>query len=500
MRNKRMDFSALNTLCVQETPRTQLSEEGIKEIWGAMKDKWREWFPTTYWDVDDAEKGVNKLLLALGDYGVVGGELVALVDNHFLQNFSAIDKLCHSVKSRKPTKGAAEYCTKAFKLYDAICDIRRLDRCGTMVVYQDLIAGRSKEASEFQDLVYEYSSLKNLKKYDLASEAGYEAIRLLRDGSKIRATLAAKSFVDICKTLPEKIFNTDEYLESFSRASAGYSVGLSEHEESMTKAHDYQNLYELCEAMTRNDAYWEVLEYMDRLDIEGYETRYDEDLGKTVVVDDILNEMGMRAIWESFGMDFEKHFRKLVEQLASINKAMYVVTEACSDLTKLHKRILEGKSAFLEAALRGLKYADVKVSQESLEDLYRDPRLNLNVPAQYRLAPSDQAQRPSQPQEPVETLSEEGLADMFSAVRDLFDGIFGNKKSEERRYSDLLNDTIDKLKGADSSAVLNAKFDSVPNVGGDTADEYLKSAKILKSDVTKLSTWVDAVAKGATDL
>ena len=44
-----------------QTQQLTYSEEGFKDLFRKIYDKWKEWFPTTYWTLEGARQGTPKV-------------------------------------------------------------------------------------------------------------------------------------------------------------------------------------------------------------------------------------------------------------------------------------------------------------------------------------------------------------------------------------------------------------------------------------------------------
>ena len=111
-----------------QTQQLTYSEEGFKDLFRKIYDKWKEWFPTTYWTLEGARQGLIKKTDQLRAYGRIGNEYADLIVGGLMNNESELNSLSASFKSKRPITSVARYLGPSQQFISKINNRGRLQR------------------------------------------------------------------------------------------------------------------------------------------------------------------------------------------------------------------------------------------------------------------------------------------------------------------------------------------------------------------------------------
>ena len=360
-----------------QTQQLTYSEEGFKDLFRKIYDKWKEWFPTTYWTLEGARQGVIKKTDQLRAYGRIGNEYADLIAGGLMNNESELNSLSASFKSKRPITSVARYLGPSQQFISKINNRGRLQRGRfNLELAEKAIEGTDKEMREFLDQAERFGNVRLLERYEGAVELATLSISQARDGMSIPAGLNAAAFVKTVENLPLEDFNTSDYLRN-SNPKVQMEITYRDLERKVLDSY-YTPLFEVLRFFIDSRAYSRVVSMLWSLEMPDFE---DEDRpGQRQ-----RNEDFLRIVLKLFGVDFEGSLKTVTEQINNSYIAMLAVRCQCSDYLTLHRLFLQAQIAYTEELLRRLRDADPQsISQEAFDNSQLGQPLN--VPATYQFA------------------------------------------------------------------------------------------------------------------
>ncbi len=360
-----------------QTQQLTYSEEGFKDLFRKIYDKWKEWFPTTYWTLEGARQGLIKKTDQLRAYGRIGNEYADLIVGGLMNNESELNSLSASFKSKRPITSVARYLGPSQQFISKINNRGRLQRGRfNLELAEKAIEGTDKEMREFLDQAERFGNIRLLERYEEAVELATLSISQARDGMSIPAGLNAAAFVKTVEGLPIEDFNSDQYLRN-SNPKVQMEITYRDLERKVLDSY-YTPLFEVLRYFIDSRAYSRVVSMLWSLEMPDFE---DEDRpGERQRNEDLL-----RIVLKLFGVDFEGALKTVTEQINNSYIAMLAVRCQCSDYLTLHRLFLQAQIAYTEELLRRLRDADPQsISQEAFDNSQLGQPLN--VPATYQFA------------------------------------------------------------------------------------------------------------------
>jgi len=352
------------------------SEEGFKDLFRKIYDKWKEWFPTTYWTLEGAKNGLIKKTDQLRAFGKIGNDYADMIAGGLIANEAALNALSSSFKSKRPLVSTARYLGEVNRFIAKINNRGRMQRGRFNLELAELaIEGRDEKIKEFIDQATRFGNLTLLRKYEEAVELAQLAIRQGREGLVIAAGLNAKAFSVSVEKLPLENFDTDMYLRTYNPSNS-FQISFQDLERKVLSEY-YTPLFETLRFFVDSRAYSRVLGLLWALDMYDYEAEDHEDR-----TDRARRENFLRLVLELFGVGFEDAIKVVTKQVQNSYVAMLAFRCQCSDYMTLHRLLLQAQIAYAEETIRRLRDADPQtISQEAFdESLYQQP---LSVPGTY---------------------------------------------------------------------------------------------------------------------